>query len=142
MPIAFDPPTHAPHGTLPTRGSRSVDDDPATLDIFTQLLLAAASVTVAPLPEDSRVEAPLGAPLSGLRPGEAGRVVAISRRCRAPERRRLMDLGVLPGTVIRAEMISPTGDPTAYRVRGALIALRAAQAQLIRVERLPNAAAA
>ena len=53
-----------------------------------------------------------------------------------------MDLGVLPGTVIRAEMISPTGDPTAYRVRGALIALRAAQAQLIRVERLPNAAAA
>lgn len=104
--------------------------------------LAAASVTVAPLPEDSRVEAPLGAPLSGLRPGEAGRVVAISRRCRAPERRRLMDLGVLPGTVIRAEMISPTGDPTAYRVRGALIALRAAQAQLIRVERLPNAAAA
>ena len=36
-----------------------------------------------------------------------------------------MDLGILPGTVIRAEMRSPGGDPTAYRIRGALIALRA-----------------
>src|SRR5690349_8060195 len=54
MPIAFDPPTHAPHGTLPTRGARAVDDDPASLDIFTQLLLAAASVQdAAATPEPS-----------------------------------------------------------------------------------------
>ena len=31
-------------------------------------------------------------------------------------------------------MTSPSGDPTAYKVRGALIALRKEQAQLIRVE--------
>lgn len=39
-------------------------------------------------------------------------------------RRRLMDLGLVPGT--RVEMIrrSPVGDPTAFNVRGAVIALR------------------
>jgi DtxR family Mn-dependent transcriptional regulator len=106
--------------------------------------LVARSVTVAVLPTGSRPDAPPGEPLSSLRPGDEGRVLSVSRRCRGPERRRLMDLGVLPGTVIRAEMHSPSGDPTAYRVRGALIALRAEQAALISVERLtqPEAAAA
>lgn len=71
--------------------------------------------------------------LSSLRPGERGRVVRISSRCRGPERRRLVDLGVLPGTVIHVDLSSPFGDPVAYAVRGALIALRAAQADLIHV---------
>ena len=47
-----------------------------------------------------------------------------------------MDLGILPGTVIEMEMTSPSGDPTAYRVRGAAIALRKEQAGQIRVEKL------
>jgi Fe2+ transport system protein FeoA len=46
------------------------------------------------------------------------------------------DLGILPGTLIRAEMTSPSGDPTAYRVRGALIALRDEQAGLINITRV------
>jgi Fe2+ transport system protein FeoA len=46
----------------------------------------------------------------------------------------MMDLGILPGTTIEVEMTSPSGDPTAYKVRGALIALRKEQAQLIQVE--------
>jgi DtxR family Mn-dependent transcriptional regulator len=104
--------------------------------------LVAANVSVTPLAPVARAEAPAGEPLSALRPGDEARVLAISWRCRGPERRRLMDLGVLPGTRIRAEMKSPTGDPTAYRVRDALIALRAEQAELIRVERLPQRAAA
>jgi DtxR family Mn-dependent transcriptional regulator len=104
--------------------------------------LVAASVSVEPLAVEWKEEGSLGEPLSALRPGEDGRVLAISRRCRGAERRRLLDLGVLPGTVIRAEMRSPNGDPTAYRVRDALIALRAEQAELIRIERLPAPAAA
>jgi len=103
--------------------------------------LVAASVLVEPLAEERAAEAPAGEPLSALRPGDSGRVVTISRRCRGAERRRLLDLGVLPGTVIRAELRSPNGDPTAYRVRDALIALRAEQAELIRIERLPAPAA-
>jgi len=50
------------------------------------------------------------------------------------QRRRLMDLGLIPGTIVAAEMDSPMGDPTAYRIRGALIALRKDQAGLIVIE--------
>ena len=60
----------------------------------------------------------------------------LSPQCRGPERRRLMDLGILPGTVIQAELVSPSGDPTAYRIRDALIALRKEQADWVRVELL------
>ena len=51
----------------------------------------------------------------------------------------MMDLGILPGTVIQAEMDSPSGDPTAYRIRGALIALRDDQADLIRIKSMQEA---
>jgi Fe2+ transport system protein FeoA len=47
-----------------------------------------------------------------------------------------MDLGIVPGTVIGAELRSPGGDPTAYDIRGALIALRREQAALINIVRL------
>jgi DtxR family Mn-dependent transcriptional regulator len=104
--------------------------------------LVAANVSVEPLEQEQAAEQSAGQPLSALRPGESGRVLAISRRCRGVERRRLMDLGILPGTIITAEMRSPNGDPTAYRIREALIALRAEQAELIRVERPPAAAPA
>lgn len=49
-------------------------------------------------------------------------------------RRRLMDLGILPGTQVVAEMKSPLGDPVAYRVRGATIALRREQANQIEIQ--------
>jgi DtxR family Mn-dependent transcriptional regulator len=103
--------------------------------------LVAASISVEPLAEEQKAVERTGEPLSALRPGESGRVLTISRRCRGAERRRLLDLGVLPGTVIRAEMRSPNGDPTAYRVRDALIALRAEQAEMIRVDRVAESAA-
>jgi Fe2+ transport system protein FeoA len=35
--------------------------------------------------------------------------------------------------VVEAEMTGPMGDPTAYRVRGTLVALREEQARLIRI---------
>ena len=47
-----------------------------------------------------------------------------------------MDLGILPGTTIEAELRSPSGDPTAYRVRGAVIALRRAQSELIYIDQI------
>ena len=48
---------------------------------------------------------------------------------------RLMDLGLVPGTEVEAEMQSASGDPTAYRIRGSLIALRREQAETIQIER-------
>lgn len=48
-------------------------------------------------------------------------------------RRRMMDLGILPGTKIEIEITSPLGDPVAYRIRGAVIALRREQAREIQI---------
>lgn len=66
--------------------------------------------------------------------GESARVARLSSECRGAQRRRLLDLGVVPGTSITAEMRSAAGDPIAYRIRGALIALRRQQAQWIEVD--------
>jgi ferrous iron transport protein A len=51
--------------------------------------------------------------------------------CQGADRRRMFDLGILPGARIAAVSRSPLGDPTAYRVRGAVIALRREQAEQI-----------
>ena len=39
-------------------------------------------------------------------------------------RRRLQDIGLIEGTEVECVQKSPAGDPVAYRIRGALIALR------------------
>lgn len=72
--------------------------------------------------------------LASLSPGDKGVVAELSPVCRGLQRRRLMDLGIVPGTTIEAEMRSPGGDPTAYRIRGATIALRREHAELVFVE--------
>lgn len=76
--------------------------------------------------------------LTDLRPGEKGEVLMISKASRGSERRRFMDLGILPGTEIAAELESPGGDPVAYRVRGALLALRREQAQHVLINPLES----
>src|SRR3569833_1578747 len=65
MPIAFDPPAHAPHGNLHARPVRAHEDEDASLDLFTQLLLAAANVQdpVAPTEASERAAKDAAAPL-------------------------------------------------------------------------------
>jgi DtxR family Mn-dependent transcriptional regulator len=103
--------------------------------------VVAANISVVPLPEGETAAVAAGPaarsmPLSALKTGEVGRVAALSPRLRGAERRRMLDLGLLPGTEVRAELVSPSGDPTAYRVRETLIALRREQARLIQIEKL------
>ncbi|MBN1476473.1 ferrous iron transport protein A [Candidatus Sumerlaeota bacterium] len=43
-------------------------------------------------------------------------------------RRRLMDLGFVPGAQVEVEMRNPLGDPRAFRVMGSVVALRREQA--------------
>ncbi|NUQ37895.1 MAG: DtxR family transcriptional regulator [Caldilineales bacterium] len=96
--------------------------------------LLALNISVQPLPEPAAAPAPIvGERLSDLRPGEWGEVTAISRACRGSDRRRLLDLGVLPGARVQAAFASPGGDPTAYLIRDTLIALRRDQAGMISV---------
>jgi len=49
-------------------------------------------------------------------------------------RRRMLDLGLVPGTRVEALRVSPAGDPKAYRIRGAVIALRKEEAHKILIE--------
>lgn len=48
-------------------------------------------------------------------------------------KRRILDLGMIEGTKIRAVLRSPLGDPTAYEVRGSMISLRQEDANQIQV---------
>jgi len=96
--------------------------------------VVAANVTVLPLPREHQMEGPFES-LTALKMGEAGLVLAISKACRGLQRRRLMDLGIIPGTVITAEFKSASANPTAYNIRGALIALRKDQANFVHIRR-------
>lgn len=51
-------------------------------------------------------------------------------------RRRMLDLGLIPGTRVEVIRRSPLGDPVAYNIRGASIALRAEESQQILVKQI------
>ncbi len=101
--------------------------------------VVAANVTVEPLPKDQDMAGPYDT-LASLKVGEQGEVISISKACRGLQRRRLMDLGIIPGTVVSAAMKSFSGDPVAYNIRGAAIALRKNQAEMVQIKRLQEAA--
>ena len=65
----------------------------------------------------------------------------IGKRCKIKKmflqgliRRRMLDLGLIDGTVVESLQKSPSGDPVAYLIRGAVIALRTEVASMILVE--------
>lgn len=119
----------------PTRVHLTVEGRPLVIEP-----LAARNLTVEPVVEaadDEGLER-----LDELRPGEEGVVVRLAGGVQGAQRRRLLDLGVVPGTVIRVELSSASGDPMAYRIRGAVIALRRIQADDILIRRQPRAEAA
>ena len=60
--------------------------------------------------------------LAKLQVGERARVASLLSR--GSMRRRLQDIGLIEGTEVECVQKSPAGDPVAYRIRGALIALR------------------
>ena len=118
----------------------------ADLDEVVLAPVIAANIFAIPAAEEVSDERSVSADatgsLSGVAVGEQALVVGFSRFCRGMERRRLLDLGLLPGTMVEAKMASPSGDPVAYRVRGAVIALRRSQADQIQVQRPQQAASA
>lgn len=92
--------------------------------------LFAKNITVAPIILEKPIEGKFRN-LSSLKIGEKGIVLGISKALRGQQRRRLMDLGVVPGTEITAELQSTVGDPVVYSIKGASIALRKKQTDLI-----------
>lgn len=60
--------------------------------------------------------------LSDLKPGQGARVVGL--RMPGETRCRMQDVGLIDGTYVRCVGLSPLGDPAAYEIRGAVMALR------------------
>ncbi len=72
-------------------------------------------------------------PLSALGEGEFAEVSGISLE--GTIRRRLQDIGLIEGTTVCCLRKSASGDPAAYLIRGAVIALRKRDAAGVIVER-------
>ena len=60
--------------------------------------------------------------LSALNIGETAKVQKLFST--GGMRRRLQDIGLIEGTEVKCVLKSPSGDPAAYQIRGAIIALR------------------
>jgi len=74
--------------------------------------------------------------LAEMKVGQRARVVRLL--VEGLTRRRLLDLGLLPGTEVRAVIKSPFGNPTAYDIRGSVLALRKEDASKIVVKTLSS----
>ncbi len=61
--------------------------------------------------------------LNDIRPGE--RAIVSALRSVGSMRRRLLDIGLVENTCVECVGRSPCGDPSAYLIRGAVIAIRA-----------------
>lgn len=57
-----------------------------------------------------------------LKPGQKAKVKKLD--VKGSIRRRLQDIGLIEGTDVECVLKSPFGDPSAYNIRGAVIALR------------------
>lgn len=94
----------------------------------------AANLRVEPLLPSEKLDDAVGR-LSHLGDGDTATIVGLSPACVGPERHRLLDLGVVPGTEVAVALRSPHRSPIAYRIRGAMIALRREQADRILVRK-------
>jgi ferrous iron transport protein A len=70
--------------------------------------------------------------LAELPPGQQATVTKVTGN--GPVRRRLMDMGLVPGVEIQAIKTAPLGDPVEYVVLGYHLALRKAEANLIEID--------
>lgn len=97
--------------------------------------IAAGHVSVELMPEGTEV-ATSRRSLDTVEVGETVRVTGLSPACQGPQRRRLLDLGLVRGGTVTPELVSTSKDPVAYRILGALIALRREQASWVSVAEL------
>lgn len=76
--------------------------------------------------------------LSELPIGSVGVIYRVDGE--ASFRRRLLELGLLPGTLVRMLRIAPLGDPMELSARGAKLSIRANEAARVEVEPQPREA--
>ena len=69
-----------------------------------------------------------------LKVGEKGRIQKVTNG--DDMKRRLYDLGFVPGETVECMLKSPLGDPKAFYIKNTLIALRSDDSKKIRIERI------
>ena len=69
--------------------------------------------------------------LAGLAAGSKARVVRVNGTGRVSK--RLMEMGVVPGVLVRVVKAAPFGDPIEIRLRGYSLAMRRNEAEAIEV---------
>lgn len=72
--------------------------------------------------------------LSDINPGEKGAIESIEAG--GTIRRRLLDMGATPGTVIEVERVAPLGDPIDVKIKGYHLSLRKEEAAGIVMKRM------
>lgn len=70
--------------------------------------------------------------LSQLNPGEHGRITRIAAK--GPVRRRILEMGLTPGSQVWVKGVAPLGDPMEVLVKGYSLSLRKEEASSILVE--------
>lgn len=71
--------------------------------------------------------------LAMLKPGQQGRIIKLDASI-GSIRRRMMDMGVLPGELIKVEKVAPLGNPIEVTVKGYSLSLRKEEAKGIEIE--------
>ena len=72
--------------------------------------------------------------LDKLKIGKIGKVIKLNNNSNI--KRRLLDIGLVPNSLIEAYLESPFKDPIAYKIKNAIIAIRKKDALEIEVEEL------
>jgi DtxR family Mn-dependent transcriptional regulator len=73
--------------------------------------------------------------LSEIREGQSASILEIGDELQGPQRRRLLDLGVVPGARIQHKFDGPSGEPRAFEILGSVVALRKEQTDHIFINR-------
>lgn len=71
-------------------------------------------------------------PLSALKPQNQGKIKSISNTGNL--KRRLLDMGIVPGSLVEVVKVAPLGDPIDVKVKGYHLSLRKEEAGEILVE--------
>ena len=75
-----------------------------------------------------------------LRDAQVGQTVKVLKlQGTGPVKRRIMDMGITKGQVIKVIRVAPLGDPMEITVRGYELSVRKADAEMIEVELVEEA---
>ena len=74
--------------------------------------------------------------LNEMKPGDRANILKISGN--GALKKKLLDMGVLPGTIIETIRVAPLGDPVEIKIKGYNLTLRKEEAASIQVREIKS----